>query len=154
VEVDLYRIVTVAAVAGAVLTLAACSADEVTSRTTDVRSSAAAAASAARGVHSREACVAAHDELASLGSLASRLAHDPELRVQLAPQVTAVVNRLTEKLSAATAGWRDEWREVLQATGDLGKAMREANQTSVRVTASQVVVVVKVAQAGCALATR
>jgi hypothetical protein len=153
-EVDLRRIAVAVAVATAVAALTACSTDEVGSRAADVRSSAAAAADAAGNIHSREACVAVHDELATLSSLASRLANDPSLRVQLAPQVTAVVTRLTDKLSAATAGWREEWREVLQATGDLGKAMREANATSLRVTASQVVVVVKLAQAGCAIATR
>jgi hypothetical protein len=43
---------------------------------------------------------------------------------------------------------------VLQAAGELGKAVRDVNQASLRVTASQVAVVVKIAQAGCAVATR
>lgn len=146
------------AAAAAATVLTACSADDVTSRAADVRSSAAAAANAAGNVvgsvHTRQACVAAHDSLATLGSLATRLANDPSLRVRLAPQVTAAIKDLTDKVSAATAGWRQEWREVLQATGGLAQALRDANQTSVRLTASQVVVVVKLAQAGCALATR
>jgi hypothetical protein len=75
--------------------LAGCSADEVSSRAADVRSSAAAVASAARGLHSKEACAAVHGELASVGSLAGRLAADPSLGTRLAPQVSAAVRRLT-----------------------------------------------------------
>jgi len=148
------RRIVVAVLGGLAVLAAACSTEEVTSRASDLQSSAAAAGEAARNLHTKDACVALRDDLDRLGSLATRLARDPSLRVQLAPQVTEVVDRMTRRLAAATAQWRAEWREVLQAGGQLGRAIRAANEANVRVTAGQVAVVVKLAQAGCAVATR
>ena len=140
----------IAAVLASALTLTACSTGEVSSRAADARLSAAAVASAARGLHSKEACAAVHDELGSLGSLAGRLASDPGLASRLAPQVTAVVRRLTDKIG----GSAPEWREVLDGGNGLGEALRAANEANVRLTATQVVLAVRVAQAGCAVASR
>jgi hypothetical protein len=141
---SLFRSATVCAVAA--LALTACS-GSVADRVDGARASAAAAAGT---VHTREACLAAHDDLATVGTLAGRLASDPGLRIRLAPQVSAAVGRL----SRAVAGSSAEWASVLDATGQLGQALRDANEASVRLTASQVVLAVRAAQAGCALATR
>jgi hypothetical protein len=139
-----------AAALTSLLAVTACSTDEISSRATDARSSAAAVASAARNLHSKEVCAAVHDELGSLGSLAGRLAADPSLRVQLAPQVTAAIGRLTDKIGSSSAQWRD----LLDGANGLGDALRTANEATVRLTASQVVLAVRVAQAGCAVASR
>lgn len=145
-----HRIVRATAVLGSLLALAACSTGEVASRAADVRSSAAAVADVARSVHYKEACLATRTELATLGSLARRLADDPSLSVRLAPQVTAAAKRLTAKV----AGSSGEWRTVLDAASGLAEAAHDANAASVKLTASQVVLAVRVAQAGCAVATR
>jgi len=145
-----HRIARATAILGSVLALAACSTGEVASRAADARSSAAAVADVARSVHYREACLATRSELATLGSLARRLADDPSLGVRLAPQVTAAAKRLTDKIVGSSA----EWRTVLDATSGLAEAARDANGATVRLTASQVVLAVRVAQAGCAVATR
>jgi hypothetical protein len=148
---DLRRTIAITtAVLGSVLALTGCSTADVSSRAADARSSAARVADAARNLHSREVCLAVRDDLATLRSLARRLADDPSLRVPLASQVTAAVGRLTDKISASSP----EWRAVLDGAGDLGQAMRDANDANVRLTASQVGLAIQVAQAGCAVATR
>jgi hypothetical protein len=139
-----------AAVLGSVPVLTGCSTDEVSSRASDARSSAARVADAAGNLHSREVCLAVRDDLDTLRSLAGRLADDPSLRVPLAGQVTAAVRRLTDKIGASAP----EWRAVLDGAGDLGQAMRDTNEANVRLTASQAALAIRVAQAGCAVATR
>jgi hypothetical protein len=145
-----HRIARATAVLGSLLILAACSTGEVASRAADARSSAAAVADVARSVRYKEACLATRSELATLGSLARRLADDPSLGVRLAPQVTAAAEQLTAKIADSSA----EWRTVLDAASTLAEAAHDANAASVRLTASQVVLAVRVAQAGCAVATR
>jgi hypothetical protein len=130
--------------------LTACSTDEVSARSADVRASADVFVSSARNVHSKEACTAVHDPLVTVGSLAGKLAADPSLGARLSPQVTAAVNQLAR----AAAGSSNEWRAVLDSTSDLGEAVRDADQATIRLTASQVVLAVKLAQAGCAIAGR
>jgi hypothetical protein len=149
VEAVLRRIVVVTAALG-VAALTACSADEVNSRAADVRSSADVFVSTARNVHSKEACAAIHDPLATMATLAGRLAADPSLGPRLSPQVTAA----TAALARAAAGSSTEWRAVLDATGDLGEALRNADEATIQVTASQVLVAARLAQAGCAIAGR
>jgi hypothetical protein len=139
---------TAALVGAAALT--GCSTDEVTSRAADVRSSAGVFASSARELHSREACAAMHAPLATVGTLASRLVADPSLGRRLSPQVTAAV----ASLGRAAAGSSTEWHAVLDAAGGLGQAVHDADQTTIRLTASQVVLAVRLAQAGCAVAGR
>lgn len=120
----------------------------MSSRAADARASADVFVSSARNVHSKRACAAVHDPLASVGTLAGRLASDPKLAPRLAPQVTSAV----AALARAAAGSSAEWREVLEATDSLGDAVRQADETTVRLTASQVVLAVKLAQAGCSIA--
>jgi hypothetical protein len=115
-----------------------------------VRSSAGVFASSARELHGKETCAAMHDPLDRVGRLASRLVADPSLGRRLSPEVTEAV----ASLGRAAAGSSTEWRAVLDATGDLGQAVRAANETTIRLTASQVVVAVRLAQAGCAVAGR
>jgi hypothetical protein len=122
----------------------------VTSRAADVRSSADVFVSSARNVHSKEACAAIRAPLATVGSLAGRLAADPSLAPRLSPQVTAAA----AALARAAAGSAPEWRPVLDATGDLGAAVRDADETTIRLTASQVVLAVRLAQTGCSIAGR
>jgi hypothetical protein len=147
VEAALRRVIVALAAVG-MAALAACSTEEVSSRASDVRASADVFASSARDVHSKEACTAVHDPLSRVGSLAGQLAAHPDLATRLAPQVTAAV----ASLARAAAGSSTEWSAVLDATGDLGQAVRNADQATVRLTASQVVLVVKLAQAGCKIA--
>jgi hypothetical protein len=130
--------------------LTACSTDEVSSRAADVRASADVFVSSARNVHSKEACVAVHDPLATVGSLAGKLVADPSLAPRLSPQITAAVSQLAH----AAAGTSNEWAAVLDATSDLGEAVRDADSATIRLTASQVVLAVKLAQAGCTIANR
>jgi hypothetical protein len=146
VEVALRIVVAIAA--GCLAGLTACSADEVNARAADVRASADVFASSARNVHSKEACTAIRTPLTTVGSLASRLAADPSLAPRLSPQVTAAIAALTR----AAAGSSTEWSAVLDATDNLGESLRDADETTIRLTASQVVVAVRLAQAGCAIA--
>jgi hypothetical protein len=148
-RVNLRRTIAVATL-GSLLMLTACSTDEISSRADGARSSAGAIASAAGSADYKRACVAARDELATLGSLAGRLAADPSLRVQLAPRVTATVKRLAEEIGGSSA----EWRAVLDGAGGLAEAVRDANEAGVRLAASQAVLAIRVAQAGCTVATR
>ncbi|HVQ96514.1 MAG TPA: hypothetical protein VMU51_36190 [Mycobacteriales bacterium] len=146
-EAVLRRIAVALAVIG-LAALAGCSTDEVSARAADVRASADVFASSARGVHSKEACASMHDPLDKVGSLAGQLAAHPDLGARLSPQVTAALS----SLARAAAGSRAEWTALLDATDDLGAALRSANETTIRVTAGQVVVAVKLAQAGCKIA--
>jgi hypothetical protein len=122
----------------------------VSSRAASVRSSAGVFASTARELHGKQTCAAMHDPLDSVGTLAGRLVADPSLGRRLSPQVTAAV----ASLGRAAAGSSAEWQAVLSAAGDLGRAVHDANETTVRLTASQVVLAVRLAQAGCAVAGR
>jgi hypothetical protein len=131
--------------------LTGCSTDEISTKASEVRSSANAVGSALNSPKTKAACNAAHDSLAQVGSLAGRLAADPTLARQLSGQVSTAVGKLRKAVAVAAP---EEWKGVLDSTGDLGAALRDANEASVRLTAAQVVVAVKVAQAGCAVATR
>jgi hypothetical protein len=144
------RWIAAAAAALCAAALTACSADEVGARAADVRSSADVFVSSARNVHSKEACASIRTPLTTVGSLAGRLAADPSLAPRLSPQVTAAASALAR----AAAGSSTEWSAVLDATGDLGAAVRDADQTTIRLTASQMVLAVRLAQAGCAVAGR
>jgi hypothetical protein len=142
--------VAAAALLGAVLALTGCSSSEIGSRAADVRSSAEAVGDAARNLPTKEACAAVRDDLSTVRSLAARLAEDPSLRSHLAPQVTAAIQRLTDKLDTSSA----EWRAVLDQTNGLTEALRSAGEANVRLTATEVVLAAKAAEAGCAIATR
>jgi hypothetical protein len=144
------RAAVTVALLGPVLALTGCSTDEIGSRAAEVRSSAAAVGDAARNLPTKQACQAVRDDLGKVRSLAARLADDPSLGSQLAPQVTAAIRRLTDKLATSSA----EWRAVLDATNGLGEALRAASEANVRLTASEVVLAVKVAEAGCAVVSR
>jgi len=144
------RFAVAAALLVPVLALAGCSTDEISSRASDVRSSAAAVGDAARSLPTKQACAAVHDDLSKVRSLAGRLADDPSLRTQLAPQVTAAIRQLTDKLDASSA----QWRAVRDQTNGLADALRVASEANVQLTATEVVLAVKVAQAGCAVASR
>jgi hypothetical protein len=144
------RRIIVMCLLGGLATLTGCSTDDISNKANEVKDSAGALGDAVGNVHTKEACVAAKASLATVGSLAGRLAADPALARELSGQVSAAI----AKLNQVVAKYSGEWAEVLQATGDLGSALRDANTAAVRVSAAQVVVVVKVAQAGCALATR
>lgn len=146
-EAALRRIVLVAA-AACTVALSACSTDEVGQRAASVRSSADVFVSSARNVHTKQACAAIRAPLGTVGSLAGQLAADPSLAPRLSPQVTAAVSALAR----AAAGSSTEWQSVLDATGDLGAAVRDADETTIRLTASQVVLAVRLAQAGCSVA--
>jgi hypothetical protein len=152
-EATLRRIAVLSALSGliAAAALAGCSTDEIADKAHEVRSSADAIGSAVNSPKTKAACRAAHDSLSQVGSLAGRLAADPTLARQLSGQVSTAVGKLRRAVAAAAP---QEWEGVLDSTGDLGSALRDANEASVRVTAAQVVVAVKVAQAGCAVATR
>jgi hypothetical protein len=138
-----------AAALGSVLLLAACSTADAGSSASRPGSSAAAARSAARG-HPGRVCTAVRGDLAVLASLAGRLVEDPTLRIPLADQVGAAVRRLATKIGGNSA----EWQAVLDASGDLVRAMRGTNEAAIRLAASQVVLAVRLAQAGCAAAAR
>ena len=115
----------------------------------DVRSGAEEARSSAAsiGAGAREACRASEDEVRTLGDLSSRLAEDPGLRAQLAPQVRQVVDRL-----ASEVGSRAELQPVVTAARDLASAVGQANRDTVQAAARQAVVAVRSAQAACSLA--
>lgn len=117
-------------------------AEDVRSGVNEARSSAASI-----GAGAREACRAAEPELASLGDLSGRLADNPDLRVQLAPQVRQTVDRL-----AADVGSRAELQPVVLAARELASAVGEANRDAVEVAARQTVLAVRSAQAACKLA--
>jgi uncharacterized protein YoxC len=116
-------------------------AEEVRSGVDEVRSSAASV-----GAGARQACKATEAELRSLDDLASRLADDPGLRVQLAPQVRQTVDRL-----AADAGSRAELQPVVAAARELASSVGQANRATIEVTARQAVLAIRSAQAGCNL---
>jgi hypothetical protein len=152
-EAPLRRVLVAATLSAAALSaaaLAACSTDEVTSRAADVRSSADVFVSSARNVHTKEACAAIRAPLATVGSLAGRLVADPSLAPRLSPQVTAAIGALTR----AAGGSSTEWQSIFDATGDLGSALRDADEVTIRLAATQVVLAVRLAQAGCVVAGR
>jgi len=131
------------AATAAVLTLGACeTAGEVRSGVDQARSSAASIGS---GV--RTACRASGTQLTRLDDLATKLADNPDLRVQLAPQVRQTVEQLT-----ASIGDRAELQPVLTAARDLSESVGEANRTSVEVSARQAQVAVRSAKAVCDVA--
>jgi hypothetical protein len=133
------------ALAAAFLLAGAASCDtagEVRSGVDEARSSAASV-----GAGAREACRASEDELKTLGDLSSRLADNPDLRVQLAPQVRQTVDRL-----AAEVGSRAELQPVVLAARALAAAVGEANRDAVEVAARQAVLAVRSAQGVCRLA--
>jgi hypothetical protein len=127
----------------ALAAVASCStAEDVRSGVDEARSSAASI-----GAGAREACRASEDELRTLGDLSSRLADNPDLRVQLAPQVRQVVDRL-----AAEVGSRAELQPVVAAARELASSVGQANREVVEVAARQSVLAVRSAQAACRLA--
>ena len=130
------------AAATAILALGACeTADDITTGVDQARSSAASI-----GAGARAACRASADGLTKLDGLATRLADDPDLRVELAPQVRATVAELT-----ADIGGRAELQPVLAAARDLSASVGEANRASVEASARQAQVAVRSGQALCSL---
>lgn len=123
-------------------------AEDVRSGVDEARSSAAAVRSSAAsvGAGARETCRATEDELRTLDDLSTKLADNPDLRVQLAPQVRQTVDRL-----AAEVGTRAELQPVVLAARELASAVGEANRDAVEVAAGQAVVAVRSAQAACKL---
>jgi hypothetical protein len=115
----------------------------------DVRSGVDEAASSAAsiGAGAREACRASEDELKTLGELADRLAAEPDLRTELAPQVRETVDQL-----ATEVGSRAELQPVVVAARKLASAVGEANRDSVEVTARQAAAAIRTTQSGCRLA--
>ena len=133
--------VLAAASAVAVSTTACENADEVRSGVEEARSSAASI-----GAGARAACRAGEDELETLGDLSDRLAADPDLRVELAPQVRQTVDRL-----AAEVGTRAELQPAVTAARQLASSLGEANRTTVEVSARQAALAIRSAQASCKL---
>ena len=139
------RAALAAAVGSAVLLFgaAACdTAEEVRSGVDEARSSAASV-----GAGAREACRASKDELTSLGDLAGRLADNPDLRVELAPEIRRTVDRLAREV-----GDRSELQPVVAAARDLAGAVGQANRDTVEAAARQTVVAVRGAEALCRVA--
>lgn len=130
------------AVLALVCTTSCETAENARSGVNEARSSAASV-----GAGARLACRASEDELRTLGDLSTRLADDPDLRVQLAPQVRQTVDRL-----AAEAGSRAELQPVVLAARELASSVGGANRGAVEVAARQAVLAVRSAQAGCRLA--
>jgi uncharacterized protein YoxC len=127
----------------AMLTLGACeTAEEVRSGVEEARTSAASI-----GAGVRTACRASETELTRLDDLATKLADNPDLRVQLAPQVRQTVQELT-----ASIGDRAELQPVLTAARDLSESVGEANRTSVEVSARQTQLAARSAKALCDVA--
>jgi hypothetical protein len=131
-----------AAAAVAVSTAACDTADDVRSGVEEARSSAASI-----GAGARAACRASEDELKTLGDLSDRLAADPDLRVELAPQVRQTVDRL-----AAEVGTRAELQPVVVAARELASSLGEANRATVETAARQAALAVRSTQASCKLA--
>ena len=117
-------------------------ADDVRSGVEEARSSAASI-----GAGARAACRAGEDELATLGDLSDRLAADPQLRVELAPQVRQAADRL-----ATAVGSRAELQPVVVAARELATAVGDADEATVEAAARQAGVAIRSAQAGCKLA--
>lgn len=116
------------AASAAVLTLGACQAtEEVRSGVDQARSSAAAL-----GAGVADACRASRPHVAALGDLATRLAEDSDLRVELAPQVRRTVGQL-----ASSIGDQPELRPALVAARDLSESVGQANRASVELAARQ-----------------
>ncbi len=115
----------------------------------DVRSEVEGAASSAAsiGAGARQACRASADELKTLGDLSDRLAANPELRTELAPQVRQTVDKL-----AAEVGSRAELKPVVAATRELANAVGQANQATVEAAARQAAAAIRSTQAGCRVA--
>lgn len=131
------------AASAAVVTLGACeAADDVRTGVDQARSSAASI-----GTGVRTACRASGDNLTKLDDLSGRLADDPDLRVQLAPQVRQTVGQLTSSIGDQT-----QLQPVLAAARDLSESIGDANRTSIEVSARQAQVAVRSAQALCNLA--
>jgi hypothetical protein len=118
-------------------------ADDVRSGVNDARSSAASLAAG-----TRQACTAGKDNLAKLGDLSQRLADNPDLRTQLAPQIRATADQLVSQI-----GSRPELGGMVAAARDISSAVGDANATTVEAAARQTVVAVKAAQGVCNLAT-
>jgi predicted small secreted protein len=132
-----------AAVVLTAVTTAACdTADEVRSGVEEAASSAASI-----GAGAREACRASEDELKTLGDLADRLAAEPDLRTELAPQVRQTVDQL-----ATEVGSRAELQPVVIAARELASAVGEANRDTVELAARQAATAIRSTQAGCRLA--
>ena len=127
----------------AAVTVTACDTAE------DVRSGVEEAASSAAsiGAGARQACRASEDELAKLGDLSDRLAAEPDLSPELAPQVRETVDKL-----ATEVGSRPELQPVVVATRELASAVAEANRDTVEVAAGQAAAAIRSTQAGCRLA--
>ena len=115
--------------------------DQARSSIADARSTAASI-----GAASRQVCRATEDELKTANDLSTRLADDPSLKVQLAPQVRQVADRL-----ATEVGGKTEFQPVVEAARELASAVGQANEATVRATASQAKVAVKAAQTACAV---
>ena len=116
------------AASAAVFALGGCQATEdVRSGVEQARSSAASLGSGAA-----DACRASRPHVTTLNDLADRLAADPDLRVQLAPQVRRAVGQLT-----ASVGDQPELQPVVVAARDLGESIGQANRASVELAARQ-----------------
>lgn len=137
------RAILAAAVVIATLGLTGCQAAE------DVRAGVQEAASSAAsiGAGARQACRASADELTRLGDLSDRLASNPDLSPELAPQVKQVVDQL-----ATAVGTRPELQPVVLATRELARVVGEANRSTVELTAQQAAAAIRSTQAGCRLA--
>lgn len=131
------------AAAAAILALGACeTADDLRTGVDQARSSAASI-----GAGARAACTASAANMTKLDDLATRLAENPDLRVELAPQVRSTVEQLTQQIGART-----ELQPVLIAARDLAGSIGEANRSSVETSARQAQVAVRSGQALCDLA--
>jgi hypothetical protein len=131
------------AVSAAVLTLGACgAAEDVRTGVEQARSSAASL-----GAGAKAACSSSKANLAKLDGLSTKLADNPDLRVELAPQVRQTVAQLTSSI-----GDRAELQPVLASARDLSESIGEANRTSVETSARQAQLAVRSAQALCSIA--
>lgn len=143
------KLLAAAALTVPLLGVSAC-ADDVAGGLSEARSSAASvgngirssAASVGSGV--RTTCRASKTQLATLDSLAGKLADNADLRDQLAPQVRSTVDQLATRI-----GDRTELQPVVAAGRDLTKSLGDANETTVEVSARQTQLAVRSAQAVC-----
>jgi opacity protein-like surface antigen len=146
------RFLAVAALTLPLLAASACASD-VVDGVNEARSSAASIGSDIRGSAAsvgsgvRTSCRASKTQLATLDDLSGKLADNADLRDQLAPQVRSTVDQLATRI-----GDRTELQPVVAAGRDLTKALGDANETTVEVSARQAQVAVRSAQAVCKVA--
>jgi hypothetical protein len=140
------------ATAGSILVLGGCASD-VGSGIDGARSSAASIGAGVRssansiGAGLRQACQASSSSLTTLDDLSGKLADDPGLSSQLAPQVRQTIDDL-----ATQVGDRTELQPLVAAGRDLVKALGDGDETAIQLSGRQAQLAVRSAQGLCKLA--